>query len=439
MIRSASLLLLALISLPVSAADWPQWLGPQRDSIWRESGVVDKFPESGAKIKWRVPVSYGYSGPAVADGRVFVTDYVKKSGDITNNPGGPDVLTGVERVHCFDVATGKEIWTHEYPRDYRISYGAGPRATPTVDGDKVYTLGAEGDLICFNAANGEVVWQKLLTQEYKCDAPFWGYSASPLIDGDILYCLVGGEGSIAVAFDKNTGKELWRALSSTSQGYCPPTMIEFGGQKQLLIWHPLALCSLNPKTGDVYWTEQLEPSYAMSISPPRLKEDLLFAGGYTDVSVLLRLTDGPGAEVLWRGGGNTSIATANAPPIINGKTIYGVNGVSGQLMAAKIEDGERLWETQKPTSPERRPKHATAFLVKLGETGDRYILASETGDLIFADLTPEGYDEINRAHILEPTNDAFGRPVVWSHPAYANKSAYLRNDKELVCVDLAAE
>ncbi|TWT29882.1 PQQ-binding-like beta-propeller repeat protein [Blastopirellula retiformator] len=439
MIRSASLLLLALITVPVSAADWPQWLGPQRDSIWRESGVVDKFPPSGAKIKWRVPVSYGYSGPAVSDGHVFVTDYVKQSGDITNNPGGPDVLTGVERVHCLDVATGKEIWKYEYPRNYRISYGAGPRATPTVDGDKVYTLGAEGDLICFNAANGEVVWKKLLTKEFKCDAPFWGYSSSPLIDGDTLYCLVGGEGSIAVAFDKNTGKELWRALSSTSQGYCPPTMIEFGGQKQLLIWHPLALCSLNPKTGDVYWSVQLEPSYAMSISPPRQQGDLIFAGGYTDASVLLKLTDGPGAEVLWRGSGKTSIATANAPPIMSGKTIYGVDGVSGQLMAAKVEDGERLWETQKPTSPERRPKHATAFLVKLGESGDRYILASETGDLIFADLTPEGYDEINRAHILEPTNDAFGRPVVWSHPAYANKSAYLRNDKELVCVDLAAE
>ncbi|MCC9609126.1 PQQ-like beta-propeller repeat protein [Blastopirellula sp. JC732] len=439
MIRSASLLLLAFAVAPISAADWPQWLGPERDSIWRESGVAGQFPESGAKIKWRVPVSYGYSGPAVADGRVFLTDYLKKTGDITNNPGGPDVLTGTERVLCFDVATGKEIWKYEYPRNYSISYGAGPRATPTVDGDKVYTLGAEGDLICFNAVNGEVVWKKELRKEFKCDAPFWGYSAAPLVDGDTLYCIVGGEGSIAVAFDKNSGKELWRALSAPSQGYCPPTMIEFAGKKQLLIWHPLSLNSLNPATGEVYWSVPLEPSYAMSISPPRQEGNLLFAGGYSDTSVLLKLTEEPGAEVLWRGTGKTSIATANAPPIVDGKTIYGVDGISGQLMAAKVEDGKRLWETQKPTSPERRPKHATAFLVKLGETGNRYILASETGDLIFADLTPEAYTEINRAHILEPTNEAFGRAVVWAHPAYANKSAYLRNDKELVCVDLAAE
>ncbi|UUO05108.1 PQQ-like beta-propeller repeat protein [Blastopirellula sp. J2-11] len=439
MIRSASLMLLALTVSPISAADWPQWLGPQRDSIWRESGVVTQFPDTGAKIKWRVPVSYGYSGPAVADGRVYLTDYVKKSGDITNNAGGPDVLTGVERVLCLDADSGKEVWKYEYPRNYSISYGAGPRATPTVDGDKVYTLGAEGDLICFNAKDGAVVWKKELRKEYKCDAPFWGYSAAPLVDGDTLYCLVGGEGSIAVAFDKNSGKELWRALSSTSQGYCPPTMIEFGGKQQLLIWHPLSLNSLNPATGEVYWTVSLEPSYAMSISPPRLMGDMLFAGGYSDTSVMLKLTEEPGAEVVWRGTGKSSIATANAPPIMTPKTIYGVDGISGALMAAKVEDGERLWETQKPTSPERRPKHATAFLVKLGEAGDRFILASETGDLIFADLTPEGYAEINRAHILEPTNNAFGRDVVWSHPAYANQSAYLRNDKELVCVDLAAE
>ncbi|MFI4874095.1 MAG: PQQ-binding-like beta-propeller repeat protein [Blastopirellula sp. JB062] len=439
MVRSVSLLLLLTFAAPMLAADWPQWLGPQRDSVWREEGIATKFPASGAKIKWRVPVSYGYSGPAVAEGRVFLTDFVKKSGEITNNPGGPDSLSGIERVHCFDAKTGEPVWNHEYPRDYRISYGAGPRATPTVDGDKVYTLGAEGDLICFRAKDGKIIWQKQLKEEYKCEAPFWGYSAAPLIDGDLLYCLVGGEGSIAVAFDKNSGKEVWRALSSTSQGYSPPTMIEFAGKKQLLIWHPLSLNSLNPVTGEVYWTVPLEPSFAMSISPPRLVGDLLFAGGYTDTSVLLKLTEEPGAEVVWRGTPKTSVHTANAPPILTEKTIYGVDGNSGALIAARIEDGERLWTTQKPTSPERRPKHATAFLVKLGDEGTRYILMSETGDLIFADLTPQGYTEINRAHILEPTNDAFGRPVVWSHPAYANQSAYLRNDKELVCVDLAAE
>ncbi len=434
------LLLAAAVVLGLSqigyADDWPQWLGPKRDSVWRETGIVKEFPADGPPVKWRVPVKLGYSGPAVADGRVYVFDYDKESGDIKNSPGGRNELTGRERVLCLSAETGEEIWKYEYDRPYNLSYAAGPRCTPTVEGGKVYTLGAEGDLICLTADSGELVWRKDLTAEYNTTAPIWGFSSHPLVEGDLLYCVVGGKGSVAVAFNKNTGEEVWRALSAEPQGYCPPTMIEYDGTKQLLIWHPQSLNSLNPQTGEVYWTVPLQPAYEMSIIAPRQLDDLLFASGIGRVGVMLKLKEGkPGVSELWRGKTKMAVYSAEATPILEDGMIYGVDCHDGALVGARIEDGKRLWETREPTSGgKRRADHGTAFLVK---QDDRFFLFSETGDLIIAKLSPEGYEEISRFHAIEPTNEAFGRPVVWAHPAFAEKSAFIRNDKEIICVDFA--
>lgn len=420
------------------ADDWPQWTGPQRDSIWRESGIVQEIPKEGLPIKWRTPVGLGYSGPAVADGKVFITDYVKKDGELANNPGGRSELEGQERVHCFDAATGKVLWTHAYPRKYAISYAAGPRCTPTVSDGKVYVLGAEGDLICLDAKTGKVVWSKLLTKEYKVETPLWGFSAHPLIEGDRLFCVVGGEGSVAVAFDKNTGKELWRALSAPEPGYCPPTMIEHAGKKQLLIWHPESINGLNPETGAVYWTVPLQPGYRMSITAPRKSGDFLYVSGIGSVAAVLKLdASKPGAAIHWKGDGQNAIYSANTTPVIDGSTIYGCDCQLGAMMAARLEDGGRLWQTFEPTAGgNKRASHGTAFFVK---NDDRYVLFSETGDLILAKLTPERYEEHGRFHVVKATNECFGRAVVWSHPAFANRCAFIRNDEEIVCVDMAAK
>src|SRR6185295_16837 len=128
-------------------------------------------------------------------GRVFVTDYVKASGESVNDPGQRPPLKGRERVHCFDAATGKTLWKHDYDCAYAISYPAGPRATPTVAGGKVYSLGAEGNLTCLDANSGKVIWSKTLKDEYKCESPTWGFTAHPLVDGNKLICVVGGDGS----------------------------------------------------------------------------------------------------------------------------------------------------------------------------------------------------------------------------------------------------
>ena len=208
----ACILALSAVSL---ADDWPQWLGPQRDGVWRETGILDVFPAEGPKINWRLPIGGGYAGPAVADGRVYVTDRIHGEG-----------AHGQERVLCLDAATGRVAWAREYECRYEISYPAGPRVAPLVDGGKLYTLGAEGNLFCLNATDGKVVWSRELKKDYGVKAPMWGFAGHPLIDGNRLICLVAGTGTTAVAFDKETGKELWRALHSEEPGYSSPMICE---------------------------------------------------------------------------------------------------------------------------------------------------------------------------------------------------------------------
>lgn len=417
--------------------DWPGWLGARRDSVWRETNVLTSIPESGLKTQWRVPIGGGYAGPAVAGGRVYVTDYVATSGKNTSNPGGRDKREGVERVLCLDAETGKEVWKHEYDRTYNISYSNGPRATPTVDGDFVYTLGAEGDLLCLSTSKGKVVWSKSLPTVYKSETPIWGHAAHPLVDGDLLYCLAGGADSVVVALDKRTGEERWRALSASEIGYCAPTMIEVAKKKQLLIWTADELYGLDPLTGGVYWSAPLKPSYSMSIAVPRLVGNRLFASGIGEVGAMFEIgADGKSIKELWRGKPKTALYSANAPALFEGDTIYGADNGSGQFVAARASDGERLWQTYEPTSGgTRRASHGTAFVVR---NADRYWLFSERGDLILAELTPKAYEELGRAHVIEPTSDAFQRPVVWTHPAFANRHAFIRNDNEIISVDLSA-
>ncbi len=420
------------------ADDWPQWLGPQGDSIWRESGIIGEIPEGGLKFKWRHGVGLGYAGPAVAGGRVFVLDYEKTSGEISNRAGWKDELEGKERILCFSSGTGDLLWKYEYPRPYHLSFPSGPRSTPTVAEGKVYSLGAEGNLVCLSATTGGEIWSVSFNEKYDTETPHWGYSAHPLVVGDTLYCVVGGEGSVAVAFDKNTGEEKWRALTAAEPGYCPPTLIDHGGRQQLLIWHPEGLNSLNPSTGEVYWTADLRPSYGFSVCRPRLHGSLLFASGMRATGLLKLNEEKPGFELLWRGSGRNAVYAGISTPFFDGEMVYGCDIESGALMGVRARDGKRLWETKIPTVGNHdESRHGTAFIVHHSGS-NRYFLFNEKGELILSHLTPEGYHETGRAKVLEPTNYTGKRPVVWSHPAFAEKSLFARNDKEIVCVDLAA-
>lgn len=428
----------------VRADDWPQWLGPKRDGVWRETGILDKFPKDGPKFRWRTPIGMGYAGPAVANGRVYVTDRVLPEG-ATNPKSGfsKSKLGGKERVLCLNESDGKIVWKHEYDCVYQIGYPAGPRTTPLVHSDKVYTLGAMGDLLCLEAATGKVVWSKNFMKDYDASAQVWGFCGHPLIDGDKLICLVGGPGSIAVAFHKDTGKELWRALSGLEQGYCPPTLIEAGGKRQLIIWDPQAVNSLDPETGKTYWTQPFRLRSGLSIPTPVKAGDLLFVTSFYNGPLMLKLDAGkPAATVAWKGKGRgensqetDGLHSIMPTPVIKDGYIYGVCSY-GQLRCLKVDTGERVWETFKATGGDE-VRWGNAFLIP---QGDRYFIFNEKGDLIIARLSPKGYEEIDKAHIVDPTNFmANGRAVVWVHPAFANKCMYVRNDKEIVCVSLAAE
>ncbi|MFO0820752.1 MAG: PQQ-binding-like beta-propeller repeat protein [Pirellulales bacterium] len=419
---------------PAHADDWPQWLGPRRDGVWREAGVVREFPAGGPKVVWRAPIAGGYSGPAVAQGRVYVTDFVAP-GERKNDPGARIELDGREQLHCLDAATGKSLWKYDYPCRYQISYPAGPRCTPTVAGGRVYTLGAQGHLACVDAQTGKLIWSRELAKDYKAEVPIWGYSSHLLVDGDLVYSMVGGEGSTIVAFHKDTGKEVWKSLNAKEQGYCPPSIIEAGGKRQLIVWDPQQIHGLDPATGKVHWSEKLEPQYGMSIQMPVKHRDFLFAGGIGNQALLLKLaSDKPAVEVVWHGTNSTAVyPTCGAPFVDENGVLYGACQ-QGHFRGVDLASGKRLWETFKPTTGQRFASSGTCFIVR---SGDRYFLMGESGDLIIAKLSAQGYDEVSRAHILEPTNEAFGRPVVWSHPAFAQRSMFMRNDKEIVRVSLA--
>ncbi len=422
--------------------DWPQWLGPQRDGIWRETGILDTFPSEGPTVRWRTPVGLGYAGPAVAGGRVYITYRLLPEG--TRNPANAfqrGTIPGTERVLCLKEEDGSVLWKHEYDCPYTVSYPYGPRTTPVVHEGKVYTLGAEGHLYCFGAATGDILWSRELEKDYSVEAPLWGFSAHPLIDGKKLICIVGGAGSTVVAFDKDSGEEIWRALTAKEPGYCPPMIYEAAGRRQLIIWHPESVNSLDPETGKMYWSQPFGVKAGLTIPTPRKMGDLLFVTSFYNGPMMLRLDPNkPAATVLWRGKSNSERKTDGlhaimCTPFLEDGYIYGVCSY-GQLRCLNAESGERVWESLEATGAtgDGNDRWANAFLVK---NGDRFFIPNEKGDLIIAKLSPHGYEVLSRTHLLDPTNPAAGRDVVWSHPAFANRSIYARNDKEIVCVSLA--
>jgi len=425
----------------VFADDWPQWLGEERDGVWREAGVRKELPDSAAKVLWRAPVGLGYAGPAVAKGKVYVPDFVISDGEFDGRSQGGQPRTGLERILCLSAKTGERLWTHEYEVTYTVSYPGGPRVTPTVVDDRLYFQGTMGHLWCLDAQSGEVVWKHDICKEYKCQPPRWGYASHPLVHGDLVYAVAGGDGQVLVAFDKKTGKERWKTLSSEEAGYCPPQVLKQAKVEQLLFWYPEAVVSLDPANGKTYWSVELKPVYGISRMAPRLLGDKLFVSGPgKNVAVLLELDQAtPGVRELWRGTEDTAVYPVNAPPQMRDGVIYGVDGESSALVAVSMRNGERLWSSTMPSlaaDAGERARHGTAFLV-YHETNEQYWIFGEMGDLILAELSAEGYNELGRQHILDPTNGAWGRKVVWSHPAFANKSVFARNDKELIRVDLS--
>jgi outer membrane protein assembly factor BamB len=414
------------------ADGWPQWMGPKRDNVWREEGIVDKFPAGGPKVLWRAPVAGGYAGVAVAEGKVFVTDFVP-GGELPGDNFERKTAAGTERVLCLDEATGKELWKYEIPVTYTISYPAGPRCTPTIDGDRVYTLGAEGNLLCLSVTDGRVIWAKDLKKDYDTKAALWGWAGHPLVDGNRLFVIAGTAKAHVVALDTLTGKELWRAGTAPEQGYSPPTIIEAGGVRQLVLMKPDGMYAVAPDTGAILWETPYNADNGSIIMAPVKVGEHVYVGGFQEKNLCVKLAaDKPGVEVVWRNKAKHGISAVNVQPFVEGTMIYGFHE-KGDLRGVEIPSGEVKWSSPGPFG-DRAPPSATAFITR---HENRFFLFAETGDLVIAKLSPAGYEEIDRAHLLDTTQSAFGRGVVWCPPAYADRSVFIRNDKELIRVSLA--
>lgn len=431
-----SLTLSGMSSSPAFATDdWPEWRGKGRLGVWNETGIIDEFPAEGLTVTWRTPINSGYSGPAVADGRVFITDARRLQGN-----------DAVERILCLDEQTGKILWTHEWKTNYtglQLIYAIGPRSTPTVDGDFVYVLGLMGNLFAFDVATGNVVWQKDYVRNFGASVPVWGISSAPLVDGDRLICLVGGEPNAKViAFNKKTGEEIWRALSSDSEpGYTQPIIFEVGGVRQLIVWHPEAVSSLDPRTGELYWEEPFLVSMGMTVMTPVLNGQRLLVSSFREGARLFLLDQTkPGATLLWKGNSTSEVATDTIhalinTPVIDGDYIYGVDSY-GEMRCLNADTGERIWESL--DAVKEKARWAAAFFVK---NHDRYFINNDRGELIIATLSPDGFNEISRTELITPTHPTARRrqrgAVHWSHPAYANRHILTRNDNEIIRASLA--
>ena len=429
---------------PLLAEDWTQFRGRDRLGVWHETGIVETLPQA-LKVTWRTPIGAGYSGPAVADGRVFVADWFEDPRSRT--------VDGTERALALDEQTGEVLWTHEWQTTYRMlvySYAVGPRATPTVDADRVYVLGATGRLFCFDVETGAIRWQKDYIEDYDTSVPVYGIASAPLVDGERLIALVGGEpDALVVAFDKHTGEELWRSLPVRSEpGYAHPVIYEAGGVRQLIIWHPEALASLDPETGAVYWEHPWEVSMAVSLATPVKSGDYLLVSQFFNGSMMMRLSnDRPAATELWRGRSRSELPDMTeglhalvTTPVMDGDHIYGV-GSYGELRGLDARTGERLWMSRDMTVEVR---WSSAHLVR---HADRYFVNNDVGDLIIGRFTPTGYIELSRTKLIEPTSGSGTRTphgaiaeriVNWTHPAYANGHIVHRNDHEIIRASLRA-
>ncbi len=422
--------ILAAGSSSASAEDWPQWRGRDRDGLWREDHIIQKFTGDHVPIVWRTEVGPGYSGPTVAGGRVYLSDRITKQEQ-------------QERNFCLDAKDGKLLWQHAYSCEYQIGYVAGPRACLTVEEGRAYALGAMGHFYCYRAESGEVLWQHDLNHEYSIRMPIWGIAAAPLVEGKLVIVQAGGEAACFVAFDKETGKEKWRALDDRAS-YAAPIIVEQAGQRLVVALTGDRVVALEPQTGKLVWAQPFAPrNMPIGIATPVLDHNQLLVTSFYDGSLLLHLDpQRTESQEIWRRRGKSerqtdALHSIISTPILRDGYIYGVDSY-GELRCLKAETGERLWENGTVVPKARwSTVHFVQHVDKAGQVDSDWLF-NERGELIIGRLSPEGFQERSRAKLLAPTEFQLTQRggVCWSHPAFANRRVYNRNDEELVCGDL---
>lgn len=406
-----SLIAVLICATLSSAADWPQWLGPTRDGVSIEK--VAPWKDAPKKL-WSVPIGEGHSSPIVAGGRVFLHTKLKDKDD--------------EELAAFDAKTGKELWRTAYNRGaFKSLFGNGPRGTPAVSGEHVYTFGITGMLTCFEATTGKQAWQVDTLKKFEAKNLFFGASCSPLVEGKGVLVNVGGKGASIVSFDKDKGDVLWKNLDDGAS-YSSPIAFGEGKERQVMFLTAQGVVALSPADGTRFWQFPLVDKLFESSTTPVRSGDMLLASSITFGSAGLRMAtkDGkPGYEEAWK---NPELTCYFSTPVSVGKDhIYLVTGSNPLALPKKTEatlrcieakTGKELWHKDKVG-------HYHASLLRTGD--DKLLMLDDSGHLMLLEPNPKKYKEVSRSKVSAQT---------WAYPGLADGRLYLRDEQELICLQL---
>ncbi|MBN1123525.1 MAG: PQQ-binding-like beta-propeller repeat protein [Sedimentisphaerales bacterium] len=378
------------------AADWPNYRGPNHNGISEETDWSNDWPGAGPKVLWRAEIGIGFSSVSVADGKAYAMGNVDKKTDV---------------VWCFDAATGKEIWAHKYACPLEAKYyDGGTLSTPTVDGDKVYTLSKMGDLFCLDAGTGKVIWQKQVNKDLGMKLPTWHFSSSGLVQGDLIIFNLGAAG---LAFNKNTGDVVWSSDKSEC-GYATPVPYSVGGTDYVAIFGKNTLMGVAVKDGTKAWESAWETKYDVNASDPIISGNLVFiSSGYNRGCSIVRFS-GNKVETVWE---NRELRNHMNCSMLWKGYLYGFD--EGELKCLDTKDGSTQW------SDKSMGKGALMM-----SADGRLIIASEKGELVIAKAASDAFMPPARAQILSKTR-------CWTMPVLANGRIYMRNAKgEMACVEV---
>lgn len=412
--RLATLTFLFLLSRQASHADdWPQFLGPQRNGICSETGLTGRFPDSGPDIVWRTPLGVGMSGVAIANGTAFTTYQDDQK----------------QYTVALDATTGKKLWQVDVSPTYENSMGNGPRATPTVNDSTVYVFTGEGILAALNAQDGKILWSADTLKLVDGKPADYGMSSSPLVTKDGVVVHVGATNGCVVCFDARTGQKKWTAGNAPA-GYSSPVLATLAGREQILALAGSEVLGIDPVDGTVLWKYRFETEYNCNTANPVVVDDstLLISAGENHGSVILKITVNDGNFSVaegWNSPGKDSVLRAEwqTPILGSGGLLFGLDNIGNagpitNLVCVRATDGEQLW-IQK--------RFGKGNLVA---ADGKLFMTTMRGEVVIGKADSNGYQETARATVIGMTRQA---------PSIANGMLYVRDDREVVCIDVRAK